>query len=83
METTKIKLDEEIIKVCFKIAKKGEGGLIVVGENLIYSPLIEQIIPSFKVVNNLKLLEQLAKIDGAVVINHKGYGFLWSKIKIR
>jgi DNA integrity scanning protein DisA with diadenylate cyclase activity len=68
-----IKIDEDIIKVCLKIAKSGEGGLIIVGDNIVYTPLVNQVIPTFKITDNLKLLEQIAKIDGAVIINNKRY----------
>jgi hypothetical protein len=69
----KINLDKDILNVCIKIGKKEEGGLIIVGDNIKYTPLVNQVIPSFKIKDNLKLLEQLAKVDGAVVIKSNGY----------
>ena len=69
----KTKLEEEIIKVCLKIAQRKEGGLIIVGENVKYIPLVDQTISSFNVLKNLKLLESLALMDGAVIINKKGF----------
>src|SRR3989339_365944 len=67
-------LDEEIIKVCLKISKRGEGALIIVTENknLKYKPLVEQTVPSFNILKNPKLLESLALMDGAIILNKKG-----------
>jgi len=61
-------LDEEIIKVCLKISKRGEGALIIVTENknLKYKPLVEQTVPSFNILKNPKLLES------AIILNKKG-----------
>lgn len=66
-----INLNEEIIKVCLKIAKRGEGALIVVGEAK-YKPLVNQDVQSFDVIKNPKLLESLALMDGAVIVNQDG-----------
>lgn len=69
-----MKLDEEIIKVLLKVAKRGEGALIIVdaGGRVKYKPLVEQNVPSFNVVKNPKLLESLALMDGAVIVDEKG-----------
>ena len=64
-------LEENIIKVCLKIAKRNEGALFVIG-NTKYKPLIEQTVPKFEAAKNPKLLESLALIDGAVILNKKG-----------
>lgn len=73
------KLEEALIQVGLRIAKRGEGALFVVGD-VEYKPLVEQSVPPFRVVDNLKLLESLALIDGAVVISREGmmkaYGVL-------
>jgi DNA integrity scanning protein DisA with diadenylate cyclase activity len=66
------KLEETLIQVGLRIAKRGEGALFVVGE-VKYSPLINQSVPPFKAVDNPKLLESLALMDGAVIINKKGF----------
>lgn len=66
------KLEETLIQTGLKIAKRGEGALFVVGK-VEYKPLVNQTIPPFKAVNNPKLLESLALMDGAVIINEKGY----------
>jgi len=66
------KLEETLIQVGLKIAKRGEGALFVVGE-IKYSPLVNQSIPPFKAIENTKLLESLALMDGAVIINKKGF----------
>jgi len=65
-------LEETLVQVGLRIAKRGEGALFVVGD-IKYKLLIDQSVPSFRVVDNPKLLESLALIDGAVIINKKGY----------
>jgi len=65
-------LEELLIQIGLKIAKRGEGALFIVGE-VNNKPLVDQNVPSFKVVNNPKLLESLALMDGAIVINKDGY----------
>src|SRR3989338_2470399 len=64
-------LEEFLIHIGLKIAKRGEGALFVVG-NVRYKPLVDQTVPQFKVLDNPKLLESLAIMDGAVIINKKG-----------
>jgi len=66
------KLEETLIQVGLRIAKRGEGALFVVGE-VEYKPLVKQSVPPFKVVENPKLLETLALMDGAVIINKEGF----------
>jgi len=66
------KLEEVLIQVGLRIAKRGEGALFVVGE-VEYSPLINQSVPPFKAIDNPKLLESLALMDGAVIIDKKGF----------
>jgi|SRR5271157_2271574 len=64
-------IEEKIIEVGLRIARRGEGALIVFGKAK-FEPLVEQKVPPFKIIDNLKLLESLALIDGAVIINHEG-----------
>ncbi len=64
-------LEENLIQVGLRIAKRGEGALFVVGE-VPYKTLINQSVPPFIAIENPKLLESLALIDGAVIINNKG-----------
>jgi len=64
-------LEECLIKVGLKVAKRNEGALFVVGKTK-YSPLIEQTVPKFEAKKNPKLLESLALMDGAVILNKKG-----------
>lgn len=66
------KIEEVLIQVGLRIAKRGEGALFVVG-NVEYKPLVNQSIPPFKAIDNPKLLESLALMDGAVIINQKGF----------
>ena len=65
-------LEEILVQVGLRIAKRGEGALFVVGD-VKYKLLIDQSVPPFKAVDNPKLLESLALIDGAVIIDKKGY----------
>lgn len=73
MKSTSLKrLEESLIQVGLRIAKRGEGALFVIGE-VDYKPLVAQTVPSFHVIDNPKLLESLALMDGAVVIDKEGY----------
>ena len=66
------KIEEVLIQIGLKIAKRGEGALFVIGD-VEYKPLVDQNVPPFKVVNNPKLLESLALMDGAVIIDKAGF----------
>lgn len=65
-------IEETLIQVGLRIAKRGEGALFVVGE-IVYEPLIDQTVPPFLVSENPKLLESLALMDGAVIIDKDGF----------
>ncbi|MCK9568263.1 DNA integrity scanning protein DisA nucleotide-binding domain protein [Candidatus Pacearchaeota archaeon] len=65
------KLEEVLIQVGLRIAKRGEGALFVIGD-VEYKPLVDQKVPPFNVIENPKLLESLALMDGAVIINKDG-----------
>ncbi|MEN9626036.1 MAG: hypothetical protein RL557_364 [archaeon] len=71
-EKTLKDLEETVVQIGLKIAKRGEGALFVIGK-VKYKELIDQSIPSFKAAENPKLLESLALIDGAVIIDKKGF----------
>ncbi|MBS3074314.1 DNA integrity scanning protein DisA nucleotide-binding domain protein [Candidatus Pacearchaeota archaeon] len=64
-------VEETLIKVALRVAKRGEGALFVVGE-ADYNVLVDQAVPPFKALDNPKLLESLALIDGAVILDYKG-----------
>lgn len=64
-------LEEVLVQVGLRVAKRGEGTLFVVGE-VGHTPLIDQSVPPFKAIENPKLLESLALMDGAVIIDHDG-----------
>jgi len=66
------KIQETLLQVGLRIAKRGEGALFVVGE-ADYKPLVEQSVPPFKVSGNPKLLESLALMDGAVIVDKNGF----------
>src|SRR3989339_14034 len=61
-------LDEEIIKVCLKISKRGEGALIIVTENknLKYKPLVEQTVPSFNILKDPKIIMQIDTLEKGI-----------------
>lgn len=63
-------IEELLIQVGLKVAKRGEGALFVVGK-VDYKPLVDQNVPTFNVFQNPKLLESLALMDGAVIINEE------------
>lgn len=65
-------IEETLIQVGLRVAKRGEGALFVVGE-VDYKPLVEQSVAPFLVIENPKLLESLALMDGAVIIDKEGY----------
>lgn len=71
MDKKIVSLEESIIQVGLRIAKRGEGALFVIGD-VEYKKLINQNVPPFKAVSNPKLLESLALIDGAVIIDLDG-----------
>ncbi len=73
MENKEFKqLEETLIQVGLRIAKRGEGALFVVGD-VQHKNLVNQTVPPFKVTENPKLLESLALIDGAVIIDKAGF----------
>ena len=65
------KLEELFIQVGLKIARRGEGALFIVGSTS-YKTLVKQSVKPFYIKDNLKLLESLALMDGAVVISKDG-----------
>src|SRR3989338_6078259 len=72
MSKTKLKqLEETLVQVGLRIAKRGEGALFVVGD-VEYKTMIDQSVPPFMAVENPKLLESLALIDGAVMLGKNG-----------
>lgn len=65
------KLEETLIQIGLRIARRGEGALFVVG-NVPYKILVRQSVKPFLIIKNEKLLESLALIDGAVIISKTG-----------
>lgn len=82
------KMEEILIKVGIELARKGEGALFVVSENVPHQLLLKQKIEPFSIFEHgaEKILTSIATIDGAVVINHKGdvqcYGALIKPKKV-
>ncbi|MEM3074849.1 MAG: DNA integrity scanning protein DisA nucleotide-binding domain protein [Candidatus Pacearchaeota archaeon] len=69
------KIEELLIQVGLRIAKRGEGALFIVlgkKKKIEYKPLVSQQVPSFNIMKNPKLLESLALMDGAVIIDYMG-----------
>lgn len=67
-------LEEEIINVCIKIAKRGEGAMFILGDNLTdFEFLVNQEIKRFNIIDNPKTTESLALQDGAVWIDTNGF----------
>ncbi len=64
-------IEETLIQVGLRVAKRGEGTLFVVGK-ADYSLLVDQTVPPFKISENPKLLESLALMDGAIIIGEDG-----------
>lgn len=71
MNKNLMKIEETILQVGLKIAKRNEGALFVIGE-IENKPLVNQTVPPFNVIDNPKLLESLALMDGAVIIDKNG-----------
>lgn len=76
-KTKKKKIEEEILKIAFEIAKKGEGSLFVIGDDVKYSTSFPELFEGKKLAveerGTRKILEKLATIDGAVVISKNGF----------
>lgn len=70
----KEKLEKALIEVAIDIARKNEGALFVISNNVVYDLLLKQKFTPFKVLEEgaNKLLLSIGTIDGAVVINTKG-----------
>src|SRR3989344_9212702 len=83
METKKI--EELLIHVGLKVAKRGEGALFIVG-NAEHKAMVRQEVPPFNAFKNPKLLESLEIMDGAVILNKEGivksYGVMIKSKKI-
>jgi len=72
MDNKKMDIESVLIQVGLRIAKRGEGALFVVGD-VEYKTLVNQTVPPFNIIDNPKLLESLALIDGAVIIDKNGF----------
>jgi len=78
-------LNKTILEVCLKIAKRGEGAIILIG-SCDNKPLVKQEVKPFNVIENPKLLESLALMDGAIIVDKIGmmqfYGTMLKVSKI-
>jgi hypothetical protein len=72
MKISKKQLHNEVIKICAKILKRREGALIIIGDNVDYTPMHRKKISEFNIIDDLPLVETLALRDGAVIISNKG-----------
>lgn len=81
------KIEEKILKLAINLAKKGDGALFVIGENIEYHSLMKQKLQPFNLFEkgSEKILRSLATIDGAVIIDREGnvtsYGAMIKKTK--
>ena len=66
------KIENLILETCIKIARRGEGSLIVLGGKPKYQLLVKQDFKYFNIKDNLKLFESLALVDGSVIIDERG-----------
>ncbi len=70
------KLEEKLIQIAIKLARKGEGALfvIVLGKKPAFKTLVKQNVKPFNILHgkNEKLIESLATIDGSLIINREG-----------
>src|SRR3989344_4306167 len=76
MKMDKIKkIEEKILKIAIEIARAGEWAMFVIGKKPQYSRLLKQKFNKFSVFSKGadKILKSLAVIDGAVIINSKGF----------
>lgn len=64
-------VEKKLIEIALRIAKKGEGCLFVLGMPE-YETLVEQKITGTNIFEQIKLVESLAKIDGACIVTEKG-----------
>ena len=68
------KIEKLLIEIAIKIAKQEKGCLLILQrENLKYEKLIAQDVKPFNVMENQRRLEALALLDGACIIDTKGF----------
>lgn len=72
-QSVKSKVKKTLIDISLKLARKGEGCILVIMENKFdYDLLVEQDIKPFNILENQRRLERIAKEDGACIISPKG-----------
>src|SRR3989344_3393115 len=73
---SEVKIEQKLIEIGIKIARVGEGALFVLvnDKNPSFKVLVKQNVKPFNVLSkaNEKLVESLAKIDGAMIIRKDG-----------
>ncbi|MFZ1970745.1 MAG: diadenylate cyclase [Candidatus Nanoarchaeia archaeon] len=79
------KIEEKIFEIGIKIARRGEGAVFILGDNLKnYKFLVPQDVKPFNIVDNPKTVESLALQDGCVWIDQsgilKGYGIAMTRL---
>jgi len=73
------KVEQVLLEISIKIAKQEKGCLFVIKQNgLEYETLIAQDIKPFNIIDNQRRLEALALLDGACIIDKKGYLIAYS-----
>ena len=67
-------IEKTLMDIAIKIAKQEKGCLFVIKKNsLSYEPLLHQDVKPFPILENQRRLETLALLDGACIIDEKGY----------
>ena len=79
------KVEEKIIEIGIKIARRGEGAVFILGDKLKnYKFLVPQDVRSFSIIDNPKTAESLALQDGCVWVDQmgilKGYGIAMTRL---
>ena len=84
---SKKQIEQKILEVAIELARKGEGALFIIGDNVKYASLIKQKIRKFSVFDSgaRKMLVSLGTLDGAIIINSCGevidYGVMIEEAK--
>lgn len=67
-------IEEKILNVSVSLARKGEGALFVIGENVDYNLLVKQRFEKFSIFDSgaEKILRSIATIEGAVILDKEG-----------
>jgi DNA integrity scanning protein DisA with diadenylate cyclase activity len=67
-------IEEKVLNISVALARKGEGALFIIGENVNYSLLVKQTFSKFNIFDSgaEKILKSIATIDGSVIMDREG-----------